>query len=341
MIGDGSTADTGPQPGARRPSVLAPGQRPPQFVVFSWDGAGEDGNRLFSHFRRLGARYGATQTFFLSGLYVLPKSQRMRYRPPGHARGASDIGLFRPADVHRTLDEVRAAWLAGNEIGTHYNGHFCGATGVNAWSAAQWRAEIRQAKWFVEHWRTTTGWTGMRPLPFDYEKELIGGRTPCLEGRAAARAAGRSLGFRYDSSGNGTQVWPDRTQGLWDVPLQRLPMPGRPFEVLSMDYNYMANQPKGGGFGAGEQMRASLMGGFHRAYDGNRAPLIIGNHFEQWNGGVYMDAVESVMRTVCRKPEVRCVSFRHLVDWLDVQRPHVLHELRKLPVGHRPARWPR
>src|SRR3712207_7299874 len=39
---------------------------------------------------------------------------------------------------------------------------------------------------FVQTWKTTTGLTGrpdVAPLPFDYERELIGGRTPCLQGR--------------------------------------------------------------------------------------------------------------------------------------------------------------
>ncbi|MFI6521334.1 hypothetical protein ACIBF1_37670 [Spirillospora sp. NPDC050679] len=335
VIGDGSTAFTGRQPGAVRPERMRPGQRPPQFVVFSWDGAGEDSNRLFSRFRELGAELGATQTFFLSGIYLLPKSERMRYRPPGHPRGASAISYLSDDAVRRTLGEVGRAWSGGNEIGTHFNGHFCGPTGVASWTPAQWRSEIEQAKWFVKNWKTTTGWKHRPPLPFDYDAELIGGRTPCLEGRANVRKAARGMGFRYDSSGNGAQVWPRRRDGLWDIPLQQVPLPGRGREVLAMDYNYMAN---GAG---GAAMRASLMSGFERAYDGNRAPLIVGNHFEQWRGGVYMEAVADVMRAVCAKPEVRCVSFRTLVDWLDAQDPRVLAGLRGLGVGERPAAgWP-
>ena len=42
LIGDGSTAYTGAQPHLPSPERLKPGQKPPQFVVFSWDGAGED-----------------------------------------------------------------------------------------------------------------------------------------------------------------------------------------------------------------------------------------------------------------------------------------------------------
>ncbi|WP_018658535.1 hypothetical protein [Actinomadura flavalba] len=341
LIGDGSTADTGPQPSQPTPRRLAPGQRPPQFVVFSWDGAGEDSARLFSKFLDLGRRHNAAQTFFLSGLYALPEAGKHHYRPPGRERGASDIGYLRTADVRRTLAQVRRAWLEGHEIGTHFNGHFCGPGGVGTWTPAQWRSEIRQARWFVKNWKTTTGWKSLPPLPFDYDREMVGGRTPCLEGSANAREAAREMGFRYDSSGVGTQVWPGRRAGLWDLPLQQVPLPGRGFEVLSMDYNYLANQGGSGGNAArGRQMHESLMRGFERAYDGNRAPLIIGNHFEQWNGGVYMDAVEDVMRDTCGREEVRCVSFRQLVDWLDVQDPAVLAELRGLDVGVRPAAWP-
>ncbi|GHB73316.1 hypothetical protein GCM10010347_49620 [Streptomyces cirratus] len=35
-----------------------------------------------------------------------------------------------------------------------------------------------------------------------------------------------------------------------------------------------------------------LLGGAARAYESNRAPLFVGNHFEEWNGGIYVDAVE-------------------------------------------------
>lgn len=40
LIGDGSTAFTGGQPHLPKAERLKAGQKPPQFVVFSWDGAG-------------------------------------------------------------------------------------------------------------------------------------------------------------------------------------------------------------------------------------------------------------------------------------------------------------
>ncbi|MFE9771432.1 hypothetical protein ACFYOV_07125 [Streptomyces sp. NPDC005931] len=343
LIGDGSTAYTGAQPRLPRPERLKPGQKPPQFVVFSWDGAGEDGQKLFSHFRKVARENNATMTYFLSGVYLLPEEKRDLYRPPLHSPGRSDIGFNDRDGIAATVEQLRLAWLEGNEIGTHFNGHFCGSGGVGEWSVADWKDEIAQAKRFVKSWKTNTGMRNTAPLPFDYDKELIGARTPCLEGQKNFMAAARDLGFRYDTSGVNNQVWPSKKHGLWDLSMQLVPFPGHSFEQLTMDYNFMVNQSGTATQGDpakhefwGDQMRDSLLQGFRRAYDGNRAPLIIGNHFESWNGGTYMRAVEEVVETVCNKPEVRCVSFRQLADWLDAQDPSTLEKLRTLNVGEPP-----
>nr|WP_323378481.1 hypothetical protein [Streptomyces smaragdinus] len=343
LIGDGSTAFTGRQPNQPPVTKLAPGERPPQFVVFSWDGAGEDGQQLFSHFREVARESNAAMTYFVSGVYVLPRSQRMRYEPPGHPRGSSDIGFLDKDQVRATIEQMRLAWEEGSEIGTHFNGHFCGPTGVGGWTVDQWKSEIQQAKQFVERWKTNTGWTDADPLPFDYERELAGGRAPCLEGQKNLMKAAEDMGFRYDSSGVNSQVWPSKRHGIWDLSLQNVPFPGRSFEVISMDYNFMSNQsgsaaaPVEQHAAYEKQMREGLLAGFERAYNGNRAPLVVGNHFESWNGGAYMRAVEQTIRTVCRRAEVRCVSFRQLADWLDAQDPAVLAKLRKLDVGQAPV----
>ncbi|MFE9905914.1 polysaccharide deacetylase family protein [Streptomyces achromogenes] len=343
-IGDGSTAYTGAQPHLPGPERLSPGQKPPQFVVFSWDGAGEDSQKLFSHFREVAKENNATMTYFLSGVYLLPEEKRDLYKPPQHSPGRSDIGFNDERGIADTLEQLRLAWLEGNEIGTHFNGHFCGPDGgVGTWSVEEWKSEIAQAKSFVKSWRSNTGMRAEDPLPFDYDKELIGARTPCLEGRKNFVKAARDLGFRYDSSGVNDQVWPKKKDGLWDLSMQLVPFPGHTYEQLTMDYNFMVGQSGTQTQGDpdkfdywGDQMRDGLLKGFYRAYDGNRAPLIIGNHFESWNGGTYMRAVEEVVKEVCTKPEVRCVSFRQLADWLDAQDPRTLARLRSLEVGEAP-----
>ncbi|MFJ8044923.1 hypothetical protein ACIRBX_30915 [Kitasatospora sp. NPDC096147] len=346
-IGDGSTSDTGPQPNQPTPEKLKPGERPPQFVVFSWDGAGELDNRLFTRFRALAKEHKASMTFFLSGIYLLPESKKDLYHPPQHRVGASDIGYLSDQHIHDTIEQLGAAWLEGHEVGTHFNGHFCGANGGGRWSPEEWDSEIQQAMDFVMNWKTNTGFTDLPALPFDYRKELIGARTPCLEGQRGLLPTAAKRNWKYDSSGpGGTQVWPQKFQGgaLWDMPLQSVPFPGHSFQVLSMDYNIMYNQSgnntKGnpGSYDAWRtQATGSLLAGFDRAYTSNRAPLYIGNHFEQWNGGIYMDAVEQTIRTIAAKPEVRMVSFRQLVEWLEVQDPAVLRKLQTLTPGQAPT----
>ncbi|MEU5133755.1 hypothetical protein [Streptomyces californicus] len=346
-IGDGSTADTGKQPHQPpAPTPLEPGQTPPQFVIFSWDGAGEVGNGLFPRFLELAKEHDAAMTFFLSGLYLLPESKKSLYRPPNNPRGASDIGYLTDAHIKDTLKYVRQAWLDGHEIGTHFNGHFCGGSGsVERWTPAQWHSEINQAVSFVTEWRTNTGWEDEDSLPFDYRKELVGGRTPCLLGQDNLLPTASKLGWRYDaSSPGGRQMWPVKRGGVWDLPLQAMPFPGHSFEVLSMDYNILANQSQNSTKGMPsrypgwrKQATDAYLAGFQRAYETNRAPFYIGNHFEEWNGGIYMDAVEEVIKKVADKKDVRLVSFRQYVDWLDAQDPAVLDKLRSLEVGQAPA----
>ncbi|MET8749397.1 hypothetical protein ACFXPI_31655 [Streptomyces sp. NPDC059104] len=344
-IGDGSTAYTGSQPNVQKPQRLKPGEKPPQFVVFSWDGAGEDSQKLFSHFREVGKQNNARMTYFLSGVYMLPEEKRSLYTAPQHSAGLSDIGFGDLQGIKDTAGQVRGAWLEGNEIGTHFNGHFCGPDrGVGTWSVEEWKSEIDQAKSFVKNWKTNTpALKDLAALPFDYDKELIGARTPCLEGQKNFMLAAKDMGFRYDSSGISKQIWPKKTDGLWDLPLQLVPMPGRAFDTLSMDYNYMVNQSGTTTQGDpsqheywGDQMRDGLRQAFDRVYQGNRAPLIIGNHFESWNGGTYMRAIEESIQTMCTKPEVRCVPFRELADWLDAQDPKALEWMRTLGVGQAP-----
>ncbi|MEU0663652.1 hypothetical protein [Streptomyces lavendulocolor] len=346
-IGDGSTAYTGKQPNQPpKPERLEPGQKPPQFVVFSWDGAAEVGNGLFSRFRKLARDHNASMTFFLSGLYLLPESKKRLYRPPNNPVGASDIGYLNDEHIKETLKNLRAAWLEGHEIGTHFNGHFGGEGkgSVRWWTPVQWESEIEQAQSFVSEWRSHTGFTDVDPLPFDYSKELVGARTPQLLGQDNLLPTARKLGWRYDSSSpGGLQVWPTKKQGLWDLPLQQIPFPGHSFEVLSMDYNIAANQsptsiikgPPANYPGWRRQATQAYISGFQRAYETNRAPFFVGNHFEEWNGGIYMDAVEEAIKHIAddRHKDVRMVSFRQLCDWLDAQDPQVLADLRRLEVG--------
>lgn len=344
ILADGSTSYTGPQKDRLEPKPLKPGQKPPQFVVFSWDGALQGDDGLFSHFLEVAEENDAHMTFFLTGIYLLPQAKKALYDPPQHDRGAAAISYPTDEHIRTTLEQLGRAWKKGNEIGTHFNGHFCNEKGGGDWSVAEWKSEIDQFNSFVKNWKTNTGYTDLPALPFDVDKEVTGGRAPCLEGQANLLKAIKDYGYRYDSSSAGDfQIWPVKKGGVWDFPLQMLPYEGGKYQGLSMDFNFLYNQSDGKTEGDPamypqweEETVDTYMAGFNRVYHGSRAPLFIGNHFEEWNGGIYMRAVERTIENVCTKKDVQCVSFKELADWMDVQAPATLERLRTLDPAQSP-----
>src|SRR3954469_432330 len=87
--GDQDDASPAAPPDWMRP--LRPGEKPPQFVLFSFDGAGSH-----EHWRRilpLARKVHAHVTGFLSGLYLLPDSLRGTYHGPGHGAGRASISF--------------------------------------------------------------------------------------------------------------------------------------------------------------------------------------------------------------------------------------------------------
>ena len=344
---DGSWTDTGPQPHQPTPEKLGPGDTPPQFVVISWDGAGESPRLpLLSHFRGVAQELNASMTLFLSGIYTVPKDKRTLYHPPGREPGASAIPFFPADSVHATIDNIGKAWLEGHEIGTHFNGHFCGDGGVGSWTPEQWKARSTRPSRSCMTWRTNTGFTDLPPLPFDYRKELVGGRTPCLEGSDEPAASPRT-----SSAGATTPARPAPRSGrarparCGPADLQSIPFAGpHSFECSRWTTTSCTTSrrprtaPPRSATSGSRRPRDTYVAGFKRAYDGNRAPLIIGNHFEDWNGGIYMKAVEAAMRKMATYPDTRFVSFRQLCDYLDAQDPATLTRLRKLPIGSAPSK---
>ena len=60
---------------------------------------------------------------------------------------------------------------------------------------------------------------------------------------------------------------------------------------------------------------------FAEHYSTNRAPIFIGHHFSQWNDGVYWSVMQDFAREVCGKPEVKCVTFKELANYLNFLPP--------------------
>jgi hypothetical protein len=337
VIGTVPPADPAGPPGAAAESApapppwlraLTPGELPPQFVVFSYDGAGSH-----EHWQRVLATAEAVDahvTGFLSGTYLLTQDRKRDYTGPGHAPGESAIGFGGTDEEVRTrIADLNAAVAAGHEIGTHYNGHFCtgSAPAAGDWTAAQWTSELDQFFLFLHR----AADQGLRITG----NMIKGGRTPCLEGRfdellpVLARR-----GMTYDASQVSEGLaWPRREHGVWQfrLPLMRVPkLKNR--KVIMMDYNlwYAMNRAKVDPSRSAEFTAITLdtyWAAYDAAFTGNRAPLVVGNHFNDWAGGAFSGAAERFMADVCVKPQTVCASHAEVIQWLELQDEAVLADL--------------
>jgi hypothetical protein len=300
--------------------------RPPQFIISSFDGSG--GARLWGYWRAVAKHAHAHFSFFLSGVYLVDWAHHDEYAPPQNPRGTSAIG-FAPNAVWIAAmrKEVALGYREGNEIGTHYNGHFCGSGGVSTWTAQDWNHELDQFDRLV--FRPGPSLRFGAAFPFG-PKEIVGGRTPCLEGNLdTLYPVLAKRGFRYDASQTAQLgTWPAKRDGIWSFPLLELPFIGHTFRVVSMDYNFMANQIGEPTARIEAETYRTLWNAFRASYLGNRAPLSLGNHFETWESWAYDHALTRFLLRACRQPEVRCVSFKELADWLDGVTPGRLSRFR-------------
>lgn len=310
---------------------LNPGEKPPQFVLFSFDGVGshEHWQRKLALAREVNARF----TGLLTGLYLLPDSEKNQYTGPGHRPGRSSVGFGgSQEEVTTRINDLNQAVAEGHEIGTHFNGHFCQGAEPSGrkWNAEGWTSELDQFFRFV------TQAPGLKVDP----ASIKGGRTPCLEVVPSALfPVMAARGMNYDTSlvSEGI-VWPAMDQGVWEFKMPRVTVPGLGRKVILMDYNLWASLN-----GAKEQPGRAAE--FHRitmdayraahtaAFNGNRGPLVVGNHFNSWNGGAFGRAAEEFMSEVCVKADTACVTHAEVIEWMGLQDPAVMDALRALPAS--------
>ncbi|HEY6748511.1 MAG TPA: polysaccharide deacetylase, partial [Mycobacteriales bacterium] len=115
-----------------------------------------------------------------------------------------------------------------------------------------------------------------------------------------------------------------------------VPLAGTGSGVVSMDYNFWVKQtgnpPSTRDTAASSaQVLATYRAMYAAAYGGNRAPLVLGNHFNSWNGNAYTQALAAFVQETCRKPETMCVPYRDVVAWMEAQTPGVLAALQARP----------
>ena len=339
VMGDGGGVSAVNMPQPDFPvTKLAPGEKPPQFVVISFDGSCS--NDIIRHYLDTADQVGAKFTFFVSGLCLLPEAQRYLYQTPGRDAGSSAIGFADDAqEVVQRIANYTEAYNKGHEIGTHFLGHWCEPNdgAVNSWGTAEWQSEFQQDIGFMDNWAANNGVTNPTPLPFNHSV-MQGARTPCLEGqRDVMYPIFAENGFTYDASNPGMLQWPSKNDyGLWEFPLQTMKVVGYDTSNLSMDYNFLCAQndcqqeaDQATCDKIEQSTYDSLMAALGAVYNGNRAPFFFGNHFNTWVCGAYQNALTRfIIDAKAMYPDVQFVSNADLVKWLDAQDPAVLKKLQ-------------
>ena len=326
--------------------------RPPQFVALAFDNCTEldRWNELEQFLRAAGNQIHFT--FFISGTNFLSEQARDKYQGPRQAVGRANIDFGgSPDDVRTRVGYINRLRDAGNEIASHAVGHFyggdteckpgqrpgrdCGAD----WTLAEWMDEFGRYKSLFSN---VTSNNGIEGSGFSFSgDQIVGFRAPQLSTNPAMYQALKSLGYSYDTSwpdGEDVDAWPTKNaQGLWLFKLARVEIAGlvmneRPVTNLSMDYNICVSQLRAQGGACetdlsdpeqieklGKQMMDTYLNYFRRNYMGNRAPLHIGHHFYGYQNGIYDKTLLKFAKAICSLPEVRCVTYRGLADFMVAQ----------------------
>jgi hypothetical protein len=190
--------------------------------------------------------------------------------------------------------------------------------------------------------------------------DIKGFRAPALAVTQGLWPTLKKFNFKYDTSKiNKPSYWPQKEAwGGWNIPLANIKIAGSTRNTLSMDYNWFvfhtgavsltteakcANDPdfrgskwcKQGIYLTPEkyaqlkdQMVDSYKYYFKKNYYGGRAPVQIGHHFSKWNGGAYWEGMKEFIQFVCAKPEVKCVTMKDYVAWLENLTPSQLSSYR-------------
>jgi peptidoglycan/xylan/chitin deacetylase (PgdA/CDA1 family) len=317
-------------------SQTAQAERPPQFVLISFDGSYSD--QFWKETFHLADQTQAKFSYFVSGVYFVEGKDRANYQGPGHAAGRSDIG-FGKSDLHDIQSRTENVWQAierNFDVGSHANGHFDGSQ----WNEKDWFSEFTQFHKFLEkifsiypalNEKYAKDWESI------LHQKIKGFRAPLLAENESSQIVLKQFNYLYDSSKILNHQWPyQMSDGIWNIGLSEVDLFATNRHTIAMDYNILYGQcegkfsPTNKGECADltdakladfeEQTYQSYIAAFLRSYYSNRAPLSIGHHFSLFNRGIYWQALQKFVYAVCTQPEVQCVTHSEMVAWLENQR---------------------
>lgn len=344
-------------------------ERPPQYVIFAFDGSYTNEvwqySRDFTK-KQANKNIDTRFSFFINPVYLVTPENKSIYKAPGKYRGSAIGWGDDKQDVAARIDQMNEAFLEGHEIGNHAVGHHDGSQWSEAeWDSELRQFNYIMDNVFSINGisRTANGATGLK---FDFRRDIIGFRAPQLGHSQGMWPALKKVGIKYDTSRSNTETyWPRKINGLWNYPLAMIQEPGGARKWISMDYNFCyrdsarirAEVPGIMSYSAMDPMLNVVKGNndpnclrsipadqkrkvksnmtnlynsyFNKNYYGNRAPLHIGHHFSQWMSGAYFEAFFEFAKDVCSKPEVKCVTYKELTDYMETLSPAQIDAFEK------------
>jgi peptidoglycan/xylan/chitin deacetylase (PgdA/CDA1 family) len=307
--------------------VFAKVQRPEQYILMSFDGS--KSVPFWKESRQFAAENNIHFTYFASGVYFLSNDKKKNYVEPKLGAGKSAIGFGgATSDIPPRLEQMDTAMNEGHEIGSHGNAHYDGSS----YTQAMWNSEFAQfTDLMLNAWKNN-GVGKQQPNTWSdyFTNHVYGFRAPQLGVGNGLWASLKDNGYIYDASRvDKMSYWPKKINGLWNFPLVGLTIAGTSKKTLSMDYNFYFGQSKGVEGPSSkfkeyeEQTYNTYIGYFKNNYYGNRAPMHIGHHFSKWNGGAYWNALQRFAKAVCSQPEVKCVTYKELVELIETKSDEI------------------
>ena len=244
-----------PAPGALPdgfvPTKLEPGQQPPQFIVVSFDGVGW--HREVAVLVRHHAEGAVSLHRFPVGyLHAQHRHQRSVYQGPGHMGSARRRSAgTHPPTCPIEIADLNQSLAAGNEIGTHFNGHFCSDNphlcGFD-WNTTDWNNELDQ--FFSSRQATSTAnnsLSGLDHIESDRCKTSRVSARPAWKVtlRRFVPGAAQAHNMTYDSSFTRRGVsWPTQSKDnkIWQLGMAEYPIHGTHHYQITMDYNFYYTQ---------------------------------------------------------------------------------------------------
>jgi hypothetical protein len=114
--------------------------------------------------------------------------------------------------------------------------------------------------------------------------------------------------MHYDAShaGSSTAAWPRQTaSGVWEIPVPTYYFPSIHRAIIAFDDSYRLRHL------TEADLDPVYLAEFERRYHGARAPMIIPSH------GNYTPSTLRLAARVCRRADVRCVSYREFVHYME------------------------